>query len=74
MAGTSRKPAFGANGPREEASDMRKSIFLVYAMGFLVAASAFGQNYRGTYASTSGGVTLTLVLEQDAAGRISGSL
>jgi len=53
---------------------MRKFLFLVSVLGFVVVTSAFGQNYRGTYTMTSGGVTLTLVLEQDAAGRISGTL
>jgi hypothetical protein len=53
---------------------MRKALFFVSILGIVVATSAFGQNYRGTYTTTSGGVTLTLVLEQDAAGRISGTL
>jgi len=53
---------------------MRKSMLLVSLLGFVVVASAFGQNYRGAYTSTSGGVTLTLVLEQDLAGRITGTL
>lgn len=53
---------------------MRKALISVSILGMIVATSAFGQNYRGTYAMTSGGVTLTLVLEQDAAGRITGSL
>ena len=53
---------------------MRKALLFVAVLGLVVVTSAFGQNYRGTYTATSGGVTLTLVLEQDAAGRISGTL
>jgi hypothetical protein len=53
---------------------MRKILILVSILGIVVVAPAFGQNYRGTYTLTSGGVTLTLVLEQDTAGRITGTL
>ena len=53
---------------------MRKALFFVSILGIVVATPAFGQNYRGTYTTTSSGVTLTLLLEQDSAGRISGTL
>jgi hypothetical protein len=43
-------------------------------MGLLAVTSAFGQSYRGQYTMTSGAVTLTLTLDQDASGRITGTL
>jgi hypothetical protein len=53
---------------------MRKFLLVAPIAGILTAALVFGQNYRGTYTMTSGNVTLTLTLDQDAAGRITGSL
>ena len=53
---------------------MRKILVLASILGLFIAPPASGQNYRGTYTMTSGGVTLTLSLEQDAAGRITGTL
>jgi hypothetical protein len=53
---------------------MRKTLVLVLVMGFLAVGVAFGEGYRGTYITKSGGVTLTLVLNQDASGRITGTL
>ena len=53
---------------------MRMSFLIVPVVGFLTVVLAFGQNYRGTYTMTSGAVTLTLTLNQDASGRITGTL
>jgi len=53
---------------------MRKALVFLFFLGLLLVAAVFGQNYRGTYTLTSEGVTLTLVFDQDAAGRISGTL
>ncbi len=53
---------------------MNKSILAAFIVGLLTVAPVFSQNYRGTYTMTSGNVTLTLTLDQDAAGRITGSL
>jgi hypothetical protein len=53
---------------------MRRILIFASILGLVVLAPAFAQNYRGTYTMTSGGVTLTLSLEQDAAGRITGTL
>lgn len=46
----------------------------VMVIGLLIAAAAFGQNFRGTYTMTSGDVKLTLILDQDPTGRITGTL
>jgi len=53
---------------------MRKVLVFVLVMGFLAVGVAFGEGYRGTYVMKSGGVTLTLVLNQEASGRITGTL
>jgi len=53
---------------------MRKVLVLVLVMEFLAVGVALGEGYRGTYVAKSGGVTLTLVLNQDASGRIAGTL
>ncbi len=47
-------------------------IFIIAAVGFVGAA--FGQNYLGTWIMTSGTTKLTLVLNQGAAGLVSGTL
>jgi hypothetical protein len=52
---------------------MRRILLGLMALVFLVGL-VFGQVYKGTYARTAAGVTLTLVLDQDAAGKITGSL
>ncbi len=52
----------------------QKRAAFVLAFCLLLAGAVFGQNFRGTYKMTSGNVTLTLVLDQDASGRISGTL
>ena len=53
---------------------MSRDFLAVFVVALLTIALGFGQNYRGTYTMTSGDVTLTLTLDQDAAGRITGSL
>ena len=53
---------------------MSRDFLAVFVVALLTIAQGFGQNYRGTYTMTSGDVTLTLTLDQDAAGRITGSL
>ncbi|MBP1595658.1 MAG: hypothetical protein H6Q05_1035 [Acidobacteria bacterium] len=53
---------------------MSRDFHTVFLVALLTITPGFGQNYRGTYTMTSGDVTLTLTLDQDAAGRITGSL
>jgi len=53
---------------------MSKTLILAVVAGLLAVSAAFGQDYRGTYTLTSGAVTLTLTFNQDAAGRITGTL
>jgi hypothetical protein len=51
---------------------MRKVFVLVLLVGWLAVGTAFGEGYRGTYVMKSEG--LTLVLNEDASGRITGTL
>lgn len=53
---------------------MNKVFLVVAIVGFSAVSLVFGQDYRGTYTMTSGGVTLTLTLAQDTSGRITGTL
>lgn len=53
---------------------MNKVFLVVYFVGFLAVSLVLGQDYRGTYRMTSGAVTLTLTLDQEASGRITGTL
>jgi len=53
---------------------MRKTLFAFFMLGFIGLGAVLGQDFRGTYTLTSGGITLTLVLEQDASGKVTGSL
>ena len=57
---------------------MRKALVFVlvfvFGMRLLDVAVALGEGYRGTYIMKSGGVTLTLVLNQEASGQIAGTL
>jgi len=53
---------------------MRRVTIFVFLLALCLVSSAFGQNFRGTYVLTSGGVTLTLVLDQNSAGQVTGTL
>jgi hypothetical protein len=53
---------------------MRKTLqVLIIFCIVLKAGAAFGQSYTGTYVLSSQGVTVTLVLTQDAQGKIAGT-
>jgi hypothetical protein len=58
----------------KEEAHMKRVVIFALLLGLWAASPAFGQNFRGTYVLTSGGVTLTLVFDQDSAGRVSGTL
>jgi hypothetical protein len=62
-------PIFLKGGKMSKVSEI-----LALAGFFFLAGLAFGQNYTGTYVLNSEGVTVTLVLQQDAQGNISGTL
>jgi len=51
----------------------KKSAIFLCGILFL-AAAAFGQNFRGTYTLTSGTTKLTLVLNQEGGGQVTGTL
>jgi hypothetical protein len=51
----------------------RRIIVIVFGT-IILAAAAFGQNFSGTFTLTSGTTKLTLVLNQGAAGQVTGSL
>lgn len=53
---------------------MSKILRVIVLSCFFCAALVFGQNYSGTYVSSYQGVTATLVLLQDAQGKITGTL
>jgi hypothetical protein len=53
---------------------MYKLLSITVFLTFCVAGTAFGQSISGTYILNAQGVTLTLVLHQDAQGNIGGSL
>ena len=53
---------------------MYKFLLVIVFLTFFVAGLAFGQSISGTYILNAQGVTLTLVLQQDAQGNIGGSL
>ena len=53
---------------------MRKTFLSVFVVGLVAVTPAIAQSYRGTFTMTSGGVTLTLTLNQDASGHITGTL
>ena len=53
---------------------MRKTLFAFFMLGLIGLGAVSGQDFRGTYTLTSGGITQSLVLEQDASGKITGSL
>lgn len=53
---------------------MPKKIAIFCIGIFVLAASAFGQNFKGTYTMTSGTTKLTLVLDQAAGGQVTGTL
>lgn len=53
---------------------MSKILRWIVFPGFCCAALAVGQNYTGTYTASYQGVTATLVLQQDAQGKITGTL
>ncbi len=51
----------------------KRTAFILIGM-LVLAAAAFGQNFKGTYTMTSGTTKLTLVLDQGAGGQITGTL
>ena len=53
---------------------MGKRTAFIFIGVIVLAAAAFGQNFKGTYTMTSGSTKLTLVLNQDAGGQITGTL
>jgi hypothetical protein len=53
---------------------MGKRTASVFFGLIVLAAAAFGQNFKGTYTMTSGTTKLTLVLNQGAGGQITGTL
>jgi hypothetical protein len=52
---------------------LKKAVIFVIFMA-VFGAVGFGQNYRGTWTMTSGTTRLTLVLNQAAAGQVTGTL
>ena len=53
---------------------LRRLAFIFGGILILAAAAAFGQNFKGTYTLTSGTTKLTLVLNQDGVGQVTGTL
>ena len=53
---------------------LRRLAFIFGGILILAAAAAFGQNFKGTYTLTSGTTKLTLVLNQDGGGQVTGTL
>jgi hypothetical protein len=51
----------------------RRGSILILGL-LIVAAAAFGQNFKGTYTMTAGTTKLTLVLNQGAGGQVTGTL
>jgi hypothetical protein len=53
---------------------MKRAFLCWFAMGIFAGSAASAQSFRGTYTLTSGGVTLTLSLDQGSGGRVTGTL
>ena len=51
----------------------KRAVFVLVGI-VVLAGAAFGQNYKGTYTLTSGVTKLTLVLNQEGGGQVTGTL